>query len=110
MTHAFHHVYSPNMGKSRRTKAGLRSALLQSKKRIDASGTAARAELFRSPNPSSPSPKPVGSKEDALMGATSDVADTLHRSLNLMRQELERSVLSTQMLGARASLVYVKLR
>lgn len=37
--------------------------------------------------------------EDALMKANNDVTEALRRTLNLMQGELERSVLSTQMLG-----------
>lgn len=37
--------------------------------------------------------------EDALMKANNDVTEGLRRTINLMQGELERSVLSTQMLG-----------
>ena len=38
--------------------------------------------------------------DDALMSATSDVTEGLRRTMQLMQQELDRSVLSNQMLGA----------
>ena len=37
--------------------------------------------------------------EDALMSATSDVTDSLRQTMSMMQQELDRSVLSNQMLG-----------
>ena len=37
--------------------------------------------------------------EDALMKATNDVTEALQRTIGLMQGELERSVLSTQLLG-----------
>lgn len=37
--------------------------------------------------------------EDALMKANNDVTEALRRTVDLMQGELERSVLSTQMLG-----------
>jgi len=42
----------------------------------------------------------VALSEDALMKANSDVTGALRRTINLMQGELERSVLSTQMLGS----------
>jgi len=41
----------------------------------------------------------VALSEDALMKANNDVTEALRRTVNLMQGELERSVLSTQMLG-----------
>lgn len=38
-------------------------------------------------------------REDKLMAATDDVTEALRRTTRLMQQELERSVLSVQMLG-----------
>ena len=38
-------------------------------------------------------------REDAVMRAQTDVTDALRRTMALMQGELERSVLSTQMLG-----------
>jgi len=42
----------------------------------------------------------VAYSEDALMKANNDVTEALQRTINLMQGELERSVLSTQMLGS----------
>jgi len=42
----------------------------------------------------------VASSEDVLMKANNDVTEALQRTINLMQGELERSVLSTQMLGS----------
>ena len=39
-------------------------------------------------------------REDALMKANNDVTEALQRTIGLMQGELERSVLSTQLLGA----------
>lgn len=41
----------------------------------------------------------VSVSEDALINANNDVTEALRRTVNLMQGELERSVLSTQMLG-----------
>lgn len=38
------------------------------------------------------------SADDALMAATSDVTEGLRRTLQLMQQELDRSLISTEML------------
>lgn len=38
-------------------------------------------------------------RDDALMKASNDVTESLRRTMGLMQKELERSVLSTQMLG-----------
>ena len=42
----------------------------------------------------------IAPSEDALMKANNDVTEVLRRAINLMQGELERSVLSTQMLGS----------
>lgn len=42
----------------------------------------------------------VAFSEDALIKANNDVTEALRRTINLMQGELERSVLSTQMLGS----------
>lgn len=39
-------------------------------------------------------------RDDALMKASNDVTDALRRTLGLMQSELERSVLSHQILGS----------
>jgi len=42
----------------------------------------------------------IAFSEDTLMKANNDVTGALRRTVNLMQGELERSVLSTQMLGS----------
>lgn len=37
--------------------------------------------------------------DDALMAATSDMTDGLRRTLQLMQQEVDRSLVSNEMLG-----------
>lgn len=91
--------------------------MLTSKRAIDAQSNSLREELLRSSaikekhtlNEKSPYvlfDKPLWSlkadrrfSEDALMKANNDVTDALRRTMALMQGELERSVLSTQMLG-----------
>lgn len=82
-------------------RSELRNALLVSKRNIDAQNANNREELLRS-NATSDEKAVSGEKttEDALMKASSDVTDALRRTINLMQGELERSVLSTQMLDA----------
>jgi protein transport protein SEC20 len=70
----------------------VRSALLNAQRASN------RSELFATkakPNDE----KESLSTEDALMKANQDVVSTLRRTLNLMQGELERSVLTTQLLG-----------
>jgi hypothetical protein len=43
---------------------------------------------------------PYAFRDDPLMNASEAVTDALRRTTQLMQQELERSVLSTQLLGA----------
>ncbi|KAJ7591479.1 Sec20-domain-containing protein [Mycena floridula] len=76
-----------------------RSALLASKRTIDSRNKSNRDELLQS---SSTREKPNLSeknKEDLLMKATDEVTDTLRRTVMMMQGELEKSVLSSQMLG-----------
>jgi protein transport protein SEC20 len=92
-----------------------RAALLASKRAIDASGTSNREELLRS---SAVKEKQdlnekvacvyetrlvsctlIMSSEDALMTASNNVTEALQRTIALMQGELEKSVLSTQLLG-----------
>lgn len=40
------------------------------------------------------------SADDALMAATSDVTEGLRRTMQLMQQELDRSLVSNEILGA----------
>ncbi|KAG2147871.1 uncharacterized protein EDB93DRAFT_1226391 [Suillus bovinus] len=78
-----------------------RAALLASKHAIDSQSRSQREELLRSPAIREKSTSSSGEKviEDALMKANHDVTEALQRTLGLMQKELERSVLSTQLLG-----------
>lgn len=77
-----------------------RAALLASKHAIDLQSRSQREELLRSPVIREKSSSSSGEKvtEDALMKANHDVTDALQRTIGLMQKELERSVLSTQLL------------
>ncbi len=93
----------------------MRSALLASKRAIDSKASSNREELLRS-SVLKQSKSPGGKstyvdqslsleirsfyrREDVVMKARSDVTDALRRTMTLMQSELEKSVLSTQMLG-----------
>lgn len=77
-----------------------RGAILVSKRAVDAQRQSQREDLLGSP--STPSEKASSgngkTKEDALMTATNSVTETLQRTMGLMQKELERSVLSTQLI------------
>ncbi|TFY81386.1 hypothetical protein EWM64_g2619 [Hericium alpestre] len=75
-----------------------RSALLASKRAIDTQNASKREELLRSSVMKTKQTSGEKTAEDALMKANNDVTDTLHRTMGLMQGELERSVLSVQML------------
>ena len=93
----------------------MRAALLASKRAIDSRASSNREELLRSSvlkQPKATDGKATyvtkriflvflscSLREDAVMKAQSDVTDALRRTMGLMQKELERSVLSTQMLG-----------
>ncbi|KAJ7512673.1 Sec20-domain-containing protein [Mycena galericulata] len=82
-----------------RLRRDARSALLASKRTIDSLGNSHREELL---NPSSVSEKrDLNEKvtDDALMAASDDVTHAMQRTLALLQGELERSVLSAQMLA-----------
>ncbi|KAI9437239.1 Sec20-domain-containing protein [Lactarius indigo] len=84
----------------------MRSALLASKRAIDSKASSNREELLRS-SVLKQTKVPAGGKstEDAVMKTQADVTDALRRTMALMQNELERSVLSTQMLeGSTATL------
>ncbi|KAF9055800.1 Sec20-domain-containing protein [Panaeolus papilionaceus] len=80
-------------------RADTRMAMLASKRKIDANSKSNRDELFSSP---AMMEKQTSEKstEDALMKANSDVTDALRRTIAMMQAELERSVLTTQMLDS----------
>ncbi|TRM63548.1 hypothetical protein BD626DRAFT_402260 [Schizophyllum amplum] len=77
-----------------------RAALLESARAVKAQTRANRDELFRSSAVAQE--KAAGANEkitqDVLMRANNDVTDALRRTVGAMQAELERSVLSTQML------------
>lgn len=109
-----------------RLKKEFRSALLESKRSIDAQTPSHRDELLRSSALQTPGASGAqrGSntyvpyaeihsfvlnnveiyREDAVMHASEAVTDALRQTTQLMQQELERSVLSTQLLGSFALL------
>ncbi|PFH49894.1 hypothetical protein AMATHDRAFT_146616 [Amanita thiersii Skay4041] len=74
-----------------------RAALLASKKIIDSQSRSRREELLRF---SAVTEQKTSEKttDDALMRAHNDVTEALRRTINLMQGELERSVLSSQIL------------
>jgi len=78
-----------------------RAALLTSKRAIDARSKSNKEDLLsfvsvlKEKEDSSEK-----STDDALMKANSDVTDALRRTVSLMQAELERSVLTTQMLDS----------
>ncbi|KAI0314995.1 Sec20-domain-containing protein [Amylostereum chailletii] len=83
-----------------RLRQAYRTSLLASKRAIDANIASKREELLRSSVMREKQTSEGKITEDALMKANNDVTDALRRTLGLMQGELERSVLSTQMLEA----------
>ncbi|KAI6106922.1 Sec20-domain-containing protein [Pisolithus croceorrhizus] len=75
-----------------------RGAILVSKRAVDAQRQSQREDLLGSPSTLSEKVSPGKTKEDALMTATNNVTETLQRTVGLMQKELERSVLSTQLI------------
>ncbi|KAF9219490.1 hypothetical protein BS17DRAFT_789124 [Gyrodon lividus] len=80
-----------------------RAAVLASKRAIDAQSRSQREELFRSFTVPEKGPSNEKVTEDVLMKANNDVTETLQRTIGLMQKELERSVLSTQLLESSTS-------
>ncbi|KAI9445783.1 Sec20-domain-containing protein [Lactarius psammicola] len=78
----------------------MRSALLASKRAIDSKASSNREELLQSSVLKQTKAPGGKSTEDAVMKTQADVTDALRRTMALMQNELERSVLSTQMLEA----------
>ncbi|KAH9855337.1 Sec20-domain-containing protein [Lenzites betulinus] len=76
----------------------MRAAVLASKRAIDSQQVSRREELLRSSAVSEKQTLNEKVTEDALMKANNDVTEALHRTIGLMQGELERSVLSTQLL------------
>ncbi|KAI0656886.1 Sec20-domain-containing protein [Cubamyces menziesii] len=86
-----------------RLRKDMRAAVLASKRAIDSQQTSRREELLRSSALSEKQQQQQQSlnekvTEDALMKANNDVTEALQRTIGLMQGELERSVLSTQLL------------
>ncbi|KAM6503614.1 Sec20 domain containing protein [Amanita muscaria] len=77
-----------------------RAALLASKKNIDSQSRSRREELVGSAVVAEQRQANGKVTGDALMKANNDVTDALRRTVSLMQGELERSVLSTQLLDA----------
>ncbi|KAI6043899.1 Sec20-domain-containing protein [Pisolithus marmoratus] len=77
-----------------------RGAILASKHAIDAQRQSQREELLGSPSVTSEKVLSGNgkTKEDALMRTSNNVTETLQRTMDLMQKELERSVLSTQLI------------
>ncbi|KAL5522741.1 hypothetical protein ACEPAG_8759 [Sanghuangporus baumii] len=84
---------------SARIRKDMRAALLYSKKTIDLQAKSNREDLFVGAAPLSDS-RNVEDKatDDSLMKASNDVTEALRRTIGLMQSELERSVLSHQIL------------
>ncbi|KAH9899354.1 Sec20-domain-containing protein [Cubamyces lactineus] len=83
-----------------RLRKDMRAAVLASKRAIDSQQTSRRDELLRSSALSEKQQQSLNEKvtEDALMKANNEVTEALQRTIGLMQGELERSVLSTQLL------------
>jgi len=77
-----------------------RAALLASKRAIDSQSLSQREELLRSSVLKEKQDLNEKVGDDALMKASDDVIDALRRTTGLMQGELERSVLTTQMLDS----------
>ncbi|KZT65307.1 Sec20-domain-containing protein [Daedalea quercina L-15889] len=84
-------------------KKDSRAALLFSKRAIDADQLSNRDELLQSSVVREKQDLNEKVAEDALMKANNDVTDALRRTIALMQGELEKSVLSTQLLDASSS-------
>ncbi|KDQ31948.1 hypothetical protein PLEOSDRAFT_1100467 [Pleurotus ostreatus PC15] len=81
-----------------RLRRDSRGALLTSKHLLDNQSKSNREELLRSNVVSEKKDVNETITEDKLIKANNDVTDALRRTMNLMQGELERSVLTTQML------------
>ncbi|KAF8637923.1 hypothetical protein AX17_002544 [Amanita inopinata Kibby_2008] len=77
-----------------------RAALLASKKAIDSQSRSRREELLCSSGAADQRVPNEKVTDDALMKTHNDVTEALRGTINLMQGELERSVLSTQILDA----------
>ncbi|KZV98930.1 Sec20-domain-containing protein [Exidia glandulosa HHB12029] len=80
-------------------KKDARAALLASKRTIDSLSKDARSQLLQRRQPAADAQKRSDkATDDAVMEASSQVTDAFRRTMALMQSELERSVLSSQML------------
>ncbi|KAF8068870.1 Sec20-domain-containing protein [Lyophyllum atratum] len=77
-----------------------RAALLTSKRAIDSQSKSQREELLASSAVTEKQNVNEKVTDDVLMRANDNVTEALRRTIGLMQGELERSVLSTQMLDA----------
>ncbi|KIK93364.1 hypothetical protein PAXRUDRAFT_829049 [Paxillus rubicundulus Ve08.2h10] len=80
-----------------------RAAVLASKRAIDAQSRSQREELLRSSVIRDKGPSNEKLTDDVLMKTNNDVTEALQRTIGLMQKELERSVLSTQLLESSTS-------
>ncbi|KAF9262372.1 hypothetical protein L218DRAFT_903762 [Marasmius fiardii PR-910] len=81
-----------------RLRRDSRAALLASKHTIDSMSLSNREELLRSSAVKEQTKASGNASEDALMDANKKVTESLRRVVGVMQGELERSVLSVQML------------
>ncbi|KAI8969399.1 hypothetical protein BD414DRAFT_503474 [Trametes punicea] len=86
-----------------RLRRDMRAAALSSKRTIDSQQLSRREELLRSSAVREKQSLNEKVTEDALMKANNDVTEALQRTIGLMQGELERSVLSTQLLESSTS-------
>ncbi|KAJ7180951.1 hypothetical protein C8R46DRAFT_841906, partial [Mycena filopes] len=77
----------------------VRSALLESKRSIDSLSKSHRDELLSSNAVSETRELNERATDDALMAANDNVTEAMQRTMALMQGELERSVLSSQILA-----------
>ncbi|MBW0472961.1 hypothetical protein O181_012676 [Austropuccinia psidii MF-1] len=88
-----------NRGDANRLRSVLRTISLELKQRIASSVLkSSREELLSGATNSRPSHNRSTNPDEALMSASSDVAQSLRHTLEVMREELDRSVLSTHLL------------
>ncbi|PCH35279.1 Sec20-domain-containing protein [Wolfiporia cocos MD-104 SS10] len=96
-------IVSEFRGSLNSLKKDFRAAMLASKRAIDAKQLSSREELLRSSAVREKQDLNEKVTEDALMKANNDVTQALQRTIALMQGELERSVLSTQLLESSTS-------
>ncbi|EGF98531.1 uncharacterized protein MELLADRAFT_118518 [Melampsora larici-populina 98AG31] len=85
--------------RSARLRIKLRTTSLETKRKIASSSLInSRSELLKQSTVTKQDRSRSSNPDEALMSASTDVAESLKSTLNLMKQELDRSVLSTQML------------